>query len=1101
MRMMQRFCPITFLMLLMMNPVQAEAVPQQQPGEQPSEAGETVELTAQTFSGLELRGIGPAQRSGRISDIAIDPTDRSTWYVATASSNVWKTTNRGTTWQPIFDDYGSYSTGCITLDPNNPQVVWLGTGENTSQRSVSFGDGVYRSLDGGTTWTHMGLDRSEHIGRIVIDPRDSDVVYVAAQGPLWSDGGDRGLYKTSDGGQTWERLLFISERTGVTDVRLDPRNPDVLYAASYQRRRHVGVLVGGGPESAVYKSEDGGETWKQLTRGLPGGDVGRIGLALSPQNPDVFYATIAAEGDKSGFYRSKDRGETWEKQSDYVAGDPQYYGEIYPDPHQSGRVYAVDVRLHVTDDGGRTFRPMSSEFVHVDYHAVVFDPEDPNYIMVGNDGGLYESWDQGDTWRYAANLPITQFYRVEVDDAEPFYHVYGGTQDNATLGGPSRTTNVHGIRNSDWYSLVGGDGFQARVDPSEPNIVYGESQYGGLVRFDRLSGERLDIQPQPEPGEAPLRWHWDAPLLISPHAPTRLYFAAQRLFRSDDRGNTWAPASDDLSRGIDRNEREVMGRVWSVDAVWKNVYTSPYGTIVALDESPLVEGLIYAGTDDGLIQVSENGGETWRKTERFPGVPERTYVADLMASRHDSSAVYAVFNNHKEGDFAPYVLKSIDKGHTWTSATGDLPDRHAAWTLVEDHEQPNLLFAGTEFGLFFTLDGGSRWVQLEGNLPTTQVRDLAIQRREDDLAVATFGRGFYILDDYAPLRHLTPALLAQEAHLFPVKDAWQYIEASPLGGEDKASQGHAFFTAPNPPYGAVFTYHLSAGLQSRQQVRREAERRLQQEGESVPYPSWDSLRAEEREEAPAILLMVEDASGEVIRRVEGPVTQGFHRVAWDLRYPDFRPVQEEQGWDASGPPVAPGTYTVRLAKRVDGRLLPLGEPQSFQVVPLDHSTLPTPDPDSLLAFRLQVGALQRVMLGADEVMEHAAERLRLLKHAIDGTSGTEATLYERARDLELRLMDLQVALTGDETVERQSELVPPSILDRVQRAARTWGSSTSMPTTTHQRGYEIAATAFADVEQRLGTLMSELEELEAEAEQAGVPWTSGRGVPSWENDD
>ena len=404
-----------------------------------------------------------------------------------------------------------------------------GTGENASQRSVGYGDGVYKSLDGGNSWKNVGLKTSEHIGKILIDPRNTDIVYVAAQGPLWAPGGDRGLYKTENGGASWERILEISENTGIADIVFEPGNPDIIYAAGYQRRRHVGILVAGGPESEIYKTSNGGRDWKKLTRGIPSGDKGRIALAVSPQEPSIVYALIAAEGEKSGFFRSDNRGETWQKVNDYIVVDPQYYGEIYADPHHFERVYAVDVMIHVTDDGGQNFRRLNSRNKHVDNHAIVFDDGDPDYLMVGCDGGIYESWDQGDTWRYIDNIPITQYYRVGIDNASPFYNVYGGTQDNATQGGPSRTINSHGITNADWFLTVGGDGFQTRVDPTDPNILYSQSQYAGIVRYDKRSGERVDIQPQAQPGEEALRWHWDSPLIISPHNSDRLYYAAQRL--------------------------------------------------------------------------------------------------------------------------------------------------------------------------------------------------------------------------------------------------------------------------------------------------------------------------------------------------------------------------------------------------------------------------------------------------------------------------------------------------------------------------------------------------------------------------------------------
>jgi photosystem II stability/assembly factor-like uncharacterized protein len=571
-------------------------------GQGTADKSESSLLVSETFSGLKLRNIGPAQRSGRISDIAKDPSDPSTWYVAVASGNVWKTVNNGTTWTPIFDDYGSYSIGCITVDRVNTKTLWLGTGENNSQRSVGYGDGIYKSTDGGSSWENVGLEQSEHIGKIIVDPRNSDVVYVAAQGPLWAEGGERGLYKTEDGGKSWKLALFVSDNTGVSDITLDPRNPDILYATSYQRRRHVWTLVAGGPESSIYKSVDGGQSWKKIVKGLPSVDLGRIGIALSPQNPDVIYATVPAAWDESGFYRSSDGGENWVRMSDYITVDPQYYQEIFPDPHRFDRVYSMDVMLQVTEDGGETWQQVNSRFKHVDNHALLFDPNDPEYLMVGCDGGIYETWDRAKTWRYVANLPVTQFYRVGVDRALPFYNVYGGTQDNASTGGPSRTTTVHGIRNSDWFVTVGGDGYQTRVDPTNPNIVYSQFQYGGLVRYDRKSGERIDIQPQPDNDDPPLVWNWDTPLIISPHSSTRLYFGANILFRSDDRGDSWQPVSPNLTRKIDRNRLEVMGTVWSVESVWKNVWTSFYGNLVALDESRLKEGLICTGSDDGLIR-------------------------------------------------------------------------------------------------------------------------------------------------------------------------------------------------------------------------------------------------------------------------------------------------------------------------------------------------------------------------------------------------------------------------------------------------------------------------------------------------------------------
>ena len=1091
---------VAFLMLACRAPLAAQDPETEVPAEEEEETG----LSADTFSGLAFRGIGPALMSGRISDIAIDPTHRATWYVGVACGNVWKTVNAGTTWTPIFDHHGSYSIGCVTLDSSNPLVVWVGTGENNSQRSVGYGDGVYKSLDGGGSWEKVGLESSAHIGRILIDPRDTDTVYVAAQGPLWSPGGERGLYKTVDGGATWEPVLEISENTGVTDVVMDPRDPDVLYAASWQRRRHVGMLLCGGPESTIHKSTDAGATWRKIAKGLPSGDLGRIGLAISPIDPDVLYATVEATGDESGFYRSANRGEKWERRSDYYNNSGQYYGEVYADPHVFDRVYAMDTRLHVTEDGGRTFRSLSKDTKHVDNHAIVFDPDDPDHLLIGCDGGLYETWDRGQTYRYVANLPITQYYRVGLDEDFPFYNVYGGTQDNASQGGPSRTNSRHGIRNSDWYVTQGGDGFQTRVDPEDPNIVYSQYQYAGIVRYDRRSGERVDLQPQPEPGEPAVKWHWNSPLIISPHSHTRLYFAGDRLFRSDDRGAPWEQISPNLSRGIDRNELEIMGRLWSVDAVNRNDSSSYFGTIVSLDESPLVEGLIYVGTDDGLVQVTEDGGGSWREIGAFPDVPELAYSSDVLASRHDPDTVFAAFENHKRGDFRPYLLKSTDRGRTWSSIAGDLPEDHPVWCIVQDHVRPELLFASTEFGVFFTVDGGAEWVRLKGGIPTIAVRDLEIQRRENDLVCASFGRGFYILDDYSPLRDVTLELLEREAELFPVEKTWWYLEAGPLGGSEKGSQGDAFFTAPNPPYGAVFTYHLKEGLKTREKVRQEREAKLAEEGESVPFPSWDDLRAEDREEEPAIVLTISDEDGNTVRRITGPTGAGMHRVAWDLRYPAFQPASlgggEGRRRSPSGPLTVPGTYTVTLAKRVDGVLTTIAEPRTFETVPLGLVSLPASDREEVLAFQRKLGSLQRAALGAGRVITDSLGELALARRALDDTPGIDPALASTAQALEQRLLDLQEALTGERTRSRRGEPVPPSVQRRIGRATNCF-NATSAPTATQRRAYEIAAGGFEGVLRDLRALVEEdLRALEDAMERAGAPWTPGRGVPRWERE-
>ena len=1073
------------------------------PNDEPDAGKAKDPLSAETFKGLKFRSIGPAVTSGRVADIAVDPRDRSRYFVAAASGGVWKTVNAGTTWEPVFDGESSYSIGCVVIDPNNPSVVWVGTGENNSQRSVSYGDGIYRSEDGGKSWENLGLKASEHIGKIVIDPRNSSVVYVAAQGPLWGPGGDRGLYKTTDGGKTWNLVLNISENTGVSDLVMDPRNPDVLYAAAYQRRRHVWTLIDGGPECAIHKSTDGGATWKKLSGGLPDGDVGRIGLAISPVNPDIIYAVIELPNTKGGFYRTADRGGSWEKRGDYVPGGPQYYNKIYCDPVNVERVYSMDVFLKVTDDGGKTFRNLGEKSKHVDNHAFWIDPKKPDYYLDGCDGGVYESFDRGETWAFKNNLPITQFYRVDVDGAAPFYNVYGGTQDNFSLGGPSRTASASGIENANWLVSATGDGFVTRIDPEDPNTVYSESQYGGLVRFDKKSGELMGIQPKEGTGEPPFRWNWDSPLIISPHSHTRLYFAANLLFRSDDRGNTWRKVSGDLTRKLDRNNLPVMGKVWGIDAVAKNSSTSFYGNCVSLAESPLKEGLLYVGTDDGLLRVSEDGGTIWRAVEKFPGIPLNTYVSCVTPSRHESGAVYAAFDNHQNADFHPYLLRSGDAGRSWTSVSGNLPVRGTVYTIAEDPVNRDLLFAGTEFGLFFTVDGGKKWVQLKGGLPTIAVRDIAIQRRENDLVLGTFGRGFYILDDYTPLRGLTAEMLAQESRLFPVKDAPMYIESRPYGLAGKGFQGESFYTAPNPPFGATFTYYLKDTLKTRAQTRKEKEKDALKKGETSPYPSYEELRREDEEEPPALMLTVTDGSGNVVRRLSGPLTKGFNRVTWNLRYSPLTPARlKEAEPDAfvfgdQSPLAMPGTYKVSMSKRVDGVTTEIGAPAAFSAAVLSNSSLPAPDRNALQQFQRSVASLQRAVLGASQSVDELNNRIALMKKAMNEMQAPSAGLSRAVDTLEANLREVTRVLKGDRTLTSRNEPEVQSIVDLVNGIVDDQWQSSGAPTQTQRDAYERAADEFAPLLANLHTLVdTNLKGIENRMEGLGAPWTPGR-VPEW----
>lgn len=1056
------------------------------------------------FSSLPLRLIGPAYPSGRISDFAFFSGGHNDYLAATASGGLWRTTNAGVSWTPLFDKQGSYAIGVVEIAPSDEKIIWVGTGENNAQRSVAFGDGVYKSTDGGVTWSNMGLKESGHISQIWIHPEDANIVLVAAQGPLWSDGGDRGLYKTEDGGNSWEQVLSIDEHTGVNEFVVHPDNPNLIVASTYQRRRHVWVLINGGPGSAIHRSADGGKTWNIMTAGLPKGEKGRIGLAMAPSNPDKLYAIIEGQEDEKGVYRSADFGQGWEKRSNHITSSPQYYNEIIVDPLDENTLYSLDTFSKRSIDGGKTFTDLSTKHRHVDDHALWIDKTNTDHLIMGGDGGIYESWDGGTLWRHVDNLPIVQFYRIQPDNALPFYNVCGGTQDNNSLCGPSRTTVRHGITNSDWHIVLGGDGYKPQIDPRDPNIVYTQYQYGGLARYDRRTQERVFLTPQAEAGEAEYKWNWNTPVLISPHNPDRIYYAAEYVFASNDRGNSWEKISPDVTRQIDRNQLEVMGRVWSVDAIAKNDSTSIYGSAIALSESSLVEGLIYVGTDDGVISITEDNGANWRRIENVRGVPDVSLVEDIITSTQNEDVAYAIFDNHKRGDHKPYVYRSDNRGRTWRSITGDLPKRGAVHSIAEDHIDPNLLFVGTEFGLYYTQNGGQNWHQLKGKFPTIAVRDIEIQRRENDLVIGTFGRSIYVLDDYSPLRTSADEIETAEATLFPVRDPWLYVEGDLWGTSGgKGYNGDNFWVADNPPFGAVFTYVLRDGLKSLADARRETEKDIQKAGGDTVYPSWEDLRAEDREDDPVILVTISDSSGNIVRRFKAPQAKGLHRVAWDLRFetPDparLKPAETPAfGNPAVGPMVLPGKYTVTLAKRINGVVTPLSEPQSFTVKALDQSPETAANRNEVLAFQQDTADIARTVSGTLAASSELRNRLAHLKVAVEALIVPNEAYRATLQQIEAMIDEAEISLTGDRTISSRNEPTPRSIASRVGQI-RSWGwYNQSQPTQSSKDAQAIATkelgavlTQLRDVETRLGSLETELERL-------GAPYTPGRGVPAW----
>lgn len=1054
------------------------------------------------IGGFALRSIGPAFMGGRIADIAVHPVRQSTWYVAVGSGGLWKTTNAGTTWEPVFEKQPSYSIGCVTIDPTNPEIIWVGTGENVSGRHVAWGDGVYRSLNGGKTWEQMGLKSSEHIGKILVDPRNSSVVFVAAEGPLWSSGGERGLFRTTDGGKTWQAVLDVDADTGVTSVAFAPNNPDVVIAATYQRRRSVAAFLSGGPGSGIHKSTDGGETWRRLTEGLPKGDMGKIGLAVTPANPDLVYATIEANQKERGFYRSLNQGESWEKRSEYISGGtgPHYYQEIEASPIDEKTVYQMDVFVHVTRDGGKSFNNLETgKEKHSDNHAVWIDPDDGLHLLVGTDAGLYESFDDGVSFRHFPNLPVSQFYRLALDNSLPFYNVIGGAQDLGTLFGPSRTTNRDGVRNQDWWVPLGADGYHVAFDPDDPQTFYLEWQNGNVMRYDLRTMEIIDVKPQPAPGEPPERWNWDTPILVSPHNSQRIYVGSQRVWRSDDRGESWSAVSGDLTKDRNRYELKMIGRVWSVDDLYDHYAMSQYSTISSLTESPLEPGILYAGTDDGLVQVTEDGGKAWRLAAILPDLPDDSFINDVNASRHHPSTVYAAADAHKIGDYSPYVYVSEDSGRTWKSIRGDLPDGTTVWAIEQDHVDPNLLFLGTEFGIYYSPNHGENWYRFTNGVPTISFRDIKLHRRDNDLVGASFGRGFYVLDDYTALRNISPAVLEDKGTLFPIRDAWWYVPWQPMQSPGQPTLGSSAFRRENPPFGATFTYHIGEEIRTTKAARHEVEKKLREDGADIPFPGWDELKTEARESEPQVMFIIRDADGQSVRRLAGETGKGLHRTTWNLRMAPPDPINLEKPAFVSpwsdpprGPLVKPGRYSVELVLASSAGVEVLSGPETFEVKPLPVEVQP-PDFEQVTAFQQYVAELSRRMSGSGKEIERAKDRLKHIRAALLETPDSDLSFFERLDGLHATLEDLNEKLNGDSVRSEKAEPDVPSIRGRLGRVAWMHWDSTRLPTQTQRQAVEIAEESFGDFQKALRLFIEvDLAQFEADLEAARAPWTPGR---------
>jgi len=870
------------------------------PGDQPSPTDK--------FKSLEFREIGPATMGGRIDDFAVVESNPNIVFVGTASGGIWKTTNNGTTWKPVFDMESVSTIGDLAIAPSDPGVVWAGTGEPNNRQSSSWGVGVYKSLDGGETWKKMGLDATKHIGRIVIHPRNPDVVYVAALGHLWGPNPDRGVYKTSDGGNHWTQVLKINDDTGVSDIAMDPESPDTLYAAAYERRRTPFGFNGGGPDSAIYKTTDGGATWKKLTKGLPyenGGDTGRIGLDIYRKDSNIVYAVVQHQ--KGGIYRSEDKVETWKKLSD-TDPRPSYYSQVRIDPNNDLRIWVLGAPMYHSEDGGKTFTTQRIHGIHGDYHALWVDPADSNHMLAGTDGGIHWSYDAGKNWDFLNTIAIGQFYEIGLDNENP-YHICGGLQDNGSWCGPSQTLTRDGIANEDWQVIHGGDGFYAAIDNAEPWIVYTESQDGHLARRDLRTGQQRSIEPEAKYGEPHYRFQWNSPVMVSAHEPTTVYYGGNYLFKSTDRGDNWTRLGGDLTTGADRNKLQIFGKTPDKNTLSRHDGVQDYPTITTISESPVNANVLWVGTDDGNVQVTRDGGKTWKNVvSKVPGVPKGTYVSRVTASKTGEGAAFLALDGHRGDDYGVYLFATNDYGESWKAIRNGIPVSAGSVHVVREHPRnTNLIFAGTEFGLWVSWDRGANWTALKNNFPTVPVDDIQIQARENDLVLATHGRSIWILDDLTPIEKMDANVAGLALTFFPPRTATTWSIRN-----RRWSAGQKMFMAKNPPYGALLSYYLKEAVPP-EAPKKESKGKADADEEKSKSDSGEKKEGK-------VKITVLDKDGKVVREFNGPGSAGVNRTNWDLRWnPPAEPTPEQQeaiaagfGQGPRGPLVEPGEYTLKI---------------------------------------------------------------------------------------------------------------------------------------------------------------------------------------------
>lgn len=1050
----------------------ASAAGKPAPASPPPKAGA---IDPALLAGLKARSIGPAAMSGRIAAIDADPNRPEVIWVGSASGGVWKSESAGLAWESVFDDQPVASIGALAIDPNNSAVVWVGSGEGNPRNSISIGEGMFKTLDGGKTWKRMGLEKTRHIHRIAIDPRNSQVAYVAALGEVWGANAERGVYKTTDGGSTWKRVLYVDESTGCADLVVDPANPNKLFAAMWDFRRGPWTFRSGGPGSGLFVSHDGGESWKRLTGddGLPKGELGRIGLAIARSNPKIVYALVEAK--KPALLRSDDGGQTWDAvNSDADVNDrPFYFGDIRVDPADPNRLYRLEVTLDVSTDAGKTWKTLAgATAAHPDHHALWLNPNQPTHLINGNDGGIFTSRDHGATWSFSGGLPLSQFYHVRFDNDLP-YRVYGGLQDNGSWRGPASVWEGGDIRNLHWQEVNFGDGFDTAPDPRDPSRGYAMSQGGGLVRWDLKTGERKSIRPVAAKGEPELRFNWNAALGLDPFEPDTIYYGSQFVHRSTDRGETWSTISDDLTTNRAEWQPKETGGV-TQDVTGAENFT----TLLAIEPSPKVKGLIWVGTDDGRLHVTRNGGIDWTSVEgNVPGVPANTWIPHIHASAHDPATAFVVFDDHRRANLAPYVYRTADYGKSWKSlATSNL--RGYALSIVQDPVAPNLLFLGTEFGLWLSLDGGASWHPYRHGVPTVSVMDLAIQPRESDLIIATHGRGLYILDDLSPLRELSAATLAVPLHLFPIGDAQQYWPSRSTGPR---FPGGNDFKGKNEPYGATLTFSLNVPDLPHpdaevERARKEGKRKAGSGGATDGPKAGEAAGDDDRKTK--VHIEVRDTSGERVRSFEQSATLGVNRVAWDLRRDPFKDpptTRPPSPFRQGGPQVVPGTYTVKVSygeASAERQVRVVADPR-FKHSAADRAA-------NQGAIR-RAGALkERVAFAADRIARTEADLKAILdrgkrrddeRRRIDGTTEKSAELKElekAARELRKKLDAVERKLwRADDVVGRPKS---DDLISDVGDVLGSLGSSWDAPNATQLRALE-------ELEEKAAPILAEVEEL------------------------